>query len=846
MSDAEEAVEAPAEESVESPAEGAIAEGGAGEALEGGDVPPVEGREDAPMEGDGPAESALPAGGGEANSAQQGAADDDAPGAEAQQVAAPAPKQKKKEDYDPTKLRFERGLPGRGFLPYYSIELKHSYGWETQKRNNLHRLGETKLLTSSGTSVLMFDLETKEQTFLVGIDAGGIGAITVHPTGNYFAVGERQPGGAPNVYIYEFPSLKLVSVLRNGTERAFSDLRFSNDGEMLATVGSMPDYLLHIWDWKNEAVTLRAKAFSQEVFNVIFSPRFDGTLYTSGTGHIRFWKMADTFTGLKLQGEIGKFGAIELSDISSFVELKDGKVVTGSECGNLLLWDGGLVKVEIKRKGGGLCHQGMVEMLWQHGDHIVSAGVDGYLRFWDYTKIDLAEPEDDEPHCHMEPAKEYRIVEQGMEKENVAVKVKTMHLDPTGKYKEWLVQDDAGGLWRINNTDFTANKLLDFHAGSIVGSDQSPVGPYVASAGSDGSVRLHNIDKKKTEYSQSFPQACTCLHWAPAVVDENTTTVVVGFNDGVVRVVQQLRDCWHLAHVIKPHTKAVTCTRFSPDGKFMASCSPDGLLWFQSVTVDKKKGIESLTPVGFVKCKEPLISLAWSFDSGNLMACSAPANPGAEGEVLEFTTPDVAKLDTSTTYDISANVAVRAYVFEKKVIEVAKPVKDKKDGDDDDQDEEESQPEPEVIPHGTPLACIYISKSTFLVTYDGPESKGIIYECSFNFKHPIKELETHKSPVNFLKISQSGRFLLSADQDGTGASHTLPPTLAPLTPFRELRARACAHICLCTCIRNTDSDATVQERCGASASLCPTPRCCSPSAGAATCTASMPASRASA
>ena len=121
-------------------------------------------------------------------------------------------------------------------------------------------------------------------------------------------------------------------------------------------------------------------------------------------------------------------------------------------------------------------------------------------------------------------------------------------------------------------------------------------------------------------------------------------------------------------------------------------------------------------------------------------------------------------------------MAVRAYVFEKKVIEVAKPVKDKKDGDDDDQDEEESQPEPEVIPHGTPLACIYISKSTFLVTYDGPESKGIIYECSFNFKHPIKELETHKSPVNFLKISQSGRFLLSADEDGTGASHTLPPT----------------------------------------------------------------------
>ena len=35
------------------------------------------------------------------------------------------------------------------------------------------------------------------------------------------------------------------------------------------------------------------------------------------TGHgCRFWKMATTFTGLKLQGQLGKFGRTELSDIA--------------------------------------------------------------------------------------------------------------------------------------------------------------------------------------------------------------------------------------------------------------------------------------------------------------------------------------------------------------------------------------------------------------------------------------------------------------------------------------------------------------------------------------------------
>ena len=80
--------------------------------------------------------------------------------------------------------------------------------------------------------------------YIAGLDGGGIGAITVHPSGQLFAVGGK--GTNPRVCVYEYPSLKLYRVLRNGTERVYTAMRFSRDGENLATVGGFPDFMLTV------------------------------------------------------------------------------------------------------------------------------------------------------------------------------------------------------------------------------------------------------------------------------------------------------------------------------------------------------------------------------------------------------------------------------------------------------------------------------------------------------------------------------------------------------------------------------------------------------------------------
>ncbi len=46
------------------------------------------------------------------------------------------------------------------------------------------------------------------------------------------------------------------------------------------------------------------------------------------------------------QGDIGKFGRVDLSDVTDLCVLADGKVVTTSESGYLLLWDGISIKTQ--------------------------------------------------------------------------------------------------------------------------------------------------------------------------------------------------------------------------------------------------------------------------------------------------------------------------------------------------------------------------------------------------------------------------------------------------------------------------------------------------------------------
>ena len=89
--------------------------------------------------------------------------------------------------------------------------LQYIFGYDLSRRGNLFFIEENRVIYASSAAVVLENLITGMREFVMGIDAGGVGAVAVHPTRDYFAVGGK--GLNPNVYIYSYPDLKVCELL---------------------------------------------------------------------------------------------------------------------------------------------------------------------------------------------------------------------------------------------------------------------------------------------------------------------------------------------------------------------------------------------------------------------------------------------------------------------------------------------------------------------------------------------------------------------------------------------------------------------------------------------------------
>lgn len=533
------------------------------------------------------------------------------------------------------------------------------------------------LVFASGNLIHFFNVTTSTITTRRSAGSGGIGCIAKNPNReyNHLTIGEN--GKKPTIFIYKFPEMELVAMLKRGTKRQYSIIDYTSDGQLLASQGGDPDYTITIWDWKRKEIKLRAKSFSNDVVNLMFSPFIPEQLTTCGLGHIKFWKMSSTFTGLKLQGLIGRFGKTEICDIYGICALPDEKILSGCEWGNVLVWDDGLIKLEVCRKNRRPCHNGPITQIFMRNtEEIVSVGTDGFIRIWFWETVELSDPPEDDRFVEIEPSHEFRV---GLHNYNAELlKIIKINSDDS----DWYAQDGLGGIWWCDLATEVRPKLskqlFRCHAGEIIAMDTSSVSQHVATLGNfliirinceastyityhllsfaclgrDGRLYVYDYLEKRMIFHHQFIAAGCDFIWLPVTLDPSGAVMILGFTDGVVRVVTfnyklqndesvQLQ----LVQVVKCHCKPITKISINPKGSILVSASEDSTIFIHQLV--KNSPLISLQPIGFIVMPSPVTSISWNPSKWSTIIAGCKF-----GDVVQADLPELPTASTETTYQL--------------------------------------------------------------------------------------------------------------------------------------------------------------------------------------------------
>ncbi|XP_067210276.1 cilia- and flagella-associated protein 44 isoform X2 [Linepithema humile] len=492
--------------------------------------------------------------------------------------------------------------------------------------------------------------------FRRGYTGGGIGHVTKNPTFDHIAVGEN--GVKPPIIIYKWPSMDLVTVLHDGTLKRYSHLVYSTDGLLLISQGGDPDYTITFWDWRKSEIALKCKSYNRDIYNVTISPLLPEYLVTSGSGHIKFWRISETFTGLKLKGEVGRFGQTEISDIIGVYIMPDGKVVSGCEWGNILLWEEGLITLEICKKNRQPCHAKAITQFEYINGELVTVGMDGWIRIWFYKTIDEANSQSEDCFLEMQPIYEYHVSEGDEASSSMLMCIRKQEPDnPESTF--WYAQDGNGGIWLIDLHTFKAEpprKIFTCPAGAIVDMANATWGPFLATLSKAGQLHIYNYIEKRLILTHKFNDIGSQIVWFPCQVEATGSTLACAFESGVIRIIAAAisvantannikGDYIRLIQVTKPHKLAITAMSLNPSYSLLITGGEDSTVF--SFTIVVTNGYPVIMPVGFIKVPSEVTCLTWKpqRETTLLIGCS-------QGDCVEVTLPSTPQSYTTGSYEL--------------------------------------------------------------------------------------------------------------------------------------------------------------------------------------------------
>uniref|UniRef100_A0A672FQA1 Uncharacterized protein n=1 Tax=Salarias fasciatus TaxID=181472 RepID=A0A672FQA1_SALFA len=287
-------------------------------------------------------------------------------------------------------------------------------------------------------------------------------------------------------------------------------------------------------------------------------------------------------------------------------------------------------------------------------EQLFTFGSDGAVRGWDFQRISGADSDSGSNKLEIEPLSEIMVGHDVC----LSSIVKSPELDSF----IWFAQDSGGAIWKIDLsfTHKTLNPecLFSFHGGMIQSLDVSKKSHLMATTSLSRSVKVFDFLHKRELTTANFNQGGTVLLWAPLSVSSSQCLLVVGFEDGVVRLMELYNPeklnvaskhsakeeaKLQLKQAFKPHNAAVTAVAYDANGEVLATGGADNTVFFFTVG-------EKYDPIGFVHVPGAVQALEWSPNSHPekrlLILCQ-------NGHVVEVHRPDPESQQRAETFLLS-------------------------------------------------------------------------------------------------------------------------------------------------------------------------------------------------
>lgn len=139
----------------------------------------------------------------------------------------------------------------------------------------------------------------------------------------------------------------------------------------------------------------------------------------------------------------------------------------------------------------------MIEVVYLDGEHFITAGGDGYIKWWKFHDIDNAEA-DETVEVVILPVKEKIIRDESNGGEPAYI------VNMIKGNDHWLIQDGKGKIWKMMMDSMEVTEIRHFHSGQISDLVLNPVQNAAISLGQDGQAKLWDFIKDREFYSRKF------------------------------------------------------------------------------------------------------------------------------------------------------------------------------------------------------------------------------------------------------------------------------------------------------------------------------------------------------